>query len=90
MSHNTDLHQGFGQHQQTLSVQEVSDFLKGFYLEEMFYNLGMGFTKTGVLLCYKRIFPTRYMTWMFYILLTVTLLWWIGKWYLRQHRQLLD
>ena len=75
----TDVAQGLGKHEATLSAQELENFLKGFYFEELFYNLGLGFLKVGVLLCFKRIFPTRYMSWMFHILLAIVLMWWIGE-----------
>lgn len=71
----TDLHEGLGRHQETLTKNELVDFLRGFYFEELFYNIALAFVKVAVLLCYWRIFPTRYMKWTFSALVTIIGLW---------------
>ena len=54
------LHYGFGRHVHELTLDNVSDYLKGFYTACFAYQTGLGLTKASVLLFYRRIFPTRF------------------------------
>ncbi|RDW84256.1 hypothetical protein BP6252_01846 [Coleophoma cylindrospora] len=50
---------GFGEHTYSLTIAQISESLKFFYISELFYIVTITLTKLSLLLFFRRIFPSQ-------------------------------
>ena len=70
---------GLGAWPTPLIFGNLESFFEGFYAEELLYTVGLGLIKMSILLLYQRVFPTREMTIIVWILSFMVIGWVLGK-----------